>query len=170
MRKKSAPEQPKECVKRHFIFIEVPVEIVAPEALPWGESAWWPKRCLMRYKRIHGDGIAVGTRYRLQIRKPLTPSWLVEITRLEDDRLVERTFRSGMFQGREILQVEERANGTRIEYTLFYRIRGLFNRILWPLLYRKQHDADLEMIFKALKDHVERKYRQMQDRPREATA
>lgn len=169
LRKKKKQASPKWDVNHHFIFIEVPIDIVAPEVVLWGESEWWPKKCLMRFTRESQGEIGVGTRYRQKIRKPLGHSWKVEVTKFIPDRLVERTFQTGMFQGYEVTKIEERSNGTRIDYELHYKIRGLLNKLLWPLCYRKQHDKNIKMILSALKDHVTKKHQEQQEKDSKET-
>lgn len=164
LKKTSQSQKRTEEVKYHFLFVEVPIAVVAEEIIRWGEASWWPKKCLMQYKRETEGPVKVGTRYRLRIRKPLTPTWIVEVTRFIPNELIERTFKNGMFAGYELIRVEERANGTRIDYELHFRIRGLLNKILWPMLYRKQHDGDLEMIMSSLKEHLNQRHQREQER------
>ncbi|MCR4336587.1 MAG: SRPBCC family protein [Candidatus Omnitrophica bacterium] len=148
-------QRPKEHdVSHYFFFVEVPVQVVAAEAMLWGESAWWPKNSLTHYiKEMPGD-LKVGTRYKQIIHKPFAPSWTVEITKFIPNRLIERKFVNGMFKGYELLIIGERANGTRVDYELHYKIRGLFNMILWPYYLRKQYDMNAKLIMSALKERV----------------
>ena len=68
-----------------------------------------------------------------------------------------------MFKGFEIINLEERANGTRIDYELHFQIRGPLNLILWPLIFRKQYTDTIKLIFDALKDHLVKEYQKRQE-------
>jgi len=142
-------------VSRHFVFIEAPILSVGPEAMLWGEASWWPKSCVLRFTRLTPGDIAVGTVYQQQIvKKFFALKWQVAVTRFEPNRLIERTFQSGMLKGFEVVMVGERSNGTRVDYELHYEIRGLVNKILWPLFYKKKYGANIELVLSALKAYA----------------
>lgn len=143
---------------RQFIFIEAPIERVSREIVTWGESVWWPTQCLWNYRRTTDGEPAVGTLYTLKINKPSAPDWAVEVTRLEPQKMVERTFRKGMFKGREVVLMEERANGTRVDYELYFTIQGPLNLVLWPLVLRQQYLRTIKSILSSLKKYMQDKY------------
>ena len=151
-KRKKAVAKPQ--VNRHFVFIEAPIDIVGPEAILWGEAEWWPTKCSMRFtKRTEGD-VREGTEYEQKVVMPLGPKWIVKVTKIIPDRMVRRDFKAGILKGYEVVKVEERSNGARIDYELYYKVRGLVNKILWALIYRKKHDENIDLILNALKDHV----------------
>jgi hypothetical protein len=78
--------------------------------------------------------------------------------------MIRRDFKTGIFKGYEVVRVGERSNGTRIDYELYYKIRGLVNKVLWSFIYRKKHDENIELILNALKDHVLGVYNRQQEK------
>lgn len=150
----------REGLNRHFIFIEAQEKIVGPEVIRWGESSWWPKRCTMKFIRRTPGELRVGTRFEQRV-VPLGPRWEVEVTGLVENRRIERTFLNGLFHGREIVTSEGRLNGTRVDYVMQYKIRGLFNKVLWPLVFRRLHDKNIQMILAALKEYAVNKQKDL---------
>lgn len=145
---------PKQKINHHFVFIEAPADLVAPEVVLWGEAPWWPKNSSMKFIRLTSGEIQPGTRYRQKVLLPLAPVWEVELTRLIPGKEIERTFLNGMFKGKEIVTLEERYNGTKVEYVMRYEVLGFFNQILWQLFFQKLHDQNIKMILKALQHYV----------------
>jgi hypothetical protein len=160
-KKPNAAAQPE--INRHFIFVEIPIEFTASYAIQWGQGAWWPEKCPLRFIKETDGETQIGTRFRLEMENKKVPVWQVEVTNLKPNRLLEHTFHSGMFIGREVIAIGERANGTRIDYELHYQIPQLLNRILWLLLYRKKHDQNIELVLLSLKDYVLKQYQRAQD-------
>ena len=158
-------------LNHHFFFVEVPVHLVAPQAMLWGESEWWPKKCRVRFVREGEPGvIQEGVRYRQKILRPFRRTWEVEISEVIPNRLVRRSFKSGMFQGGyEIVRIEERANGTRIDYEMHYAVKGLMNKLLWSFFYEKWHNKNMEIVMAALKDYSVQKYQAQQEQALEGS-
>jgi len=144
-----------------FIFVEAPVEVVSREVVLWGEANWWPKDVLWNYVRKTEGEIREGTSYVIKINKPSAQDWAAEITKLQPQHLVERTFSKGMFKGREAVIIEERANGTRIDYELYFSIRGPLNLVLWPLVFRAQYMKTIKKILTSLKSRLEKEHRDL---------
>lgn len=150
--KKTSSQKPK--LNHHFIFIEASADLIAPEIILWGEAQWWPKNSSMKFTRLTPGEIHVGTKYRQEVLLPLAPRWEVEVTRLVPGKAIERTFVNGMFKGKETVSLEERYNGTKVEYAMHYEIVGILNPILWQLFFQKLHDQNIERILKSLRDYV----------------
>jgi hypothetical protein len=162
--KQKQPVRNDKTVVRHFIFIEAPIEIVGPEAMAWGVASWWPAESLLRFTKMSAGDLAVGTVYKQEIKmKRLSTSWQVEITKFEPNILVERTFKGGLIKGCEIVRIGERSNGTRVDYERDYEIVGPLNKILWPVFYQKQYDANIELALRKLKDYAVKKYQGLED-------
>ncbi len=142
--------------------MEVPIDIVSAELITWGESVWWPQSCLWKYRRVTDGEIRVGTQYVIEINKRSAPEWNAEVTQLLPRRLVERTFTKGMFKGFEIINMEERANGTRIDYELHFQIRGPLNLILWPFVLRNQYLNTIKLILNSMKNHLVNEFQKKQ--------
>lgn len=139
----------------HHVFIEASEDIVTPQVFLWGEASWWPKACGIRFFKTSAAPLEVGTRLEFQVIKPFRmKSWDVEVSRMIPNQEIERTFRSGMFVGKEWLTIEPRLNGTRVDYILQYRIRSKGMALLWFLFLRKIHDKNIELIFSALKEYA----------------
>ena len=153
--------QNKEEVNHHFIFIEAPSKLVAPEIILWGEASWWPKKSSMRFvKKTEGD-VRVGSRFEQQVRLPRGPKWDVEVTKLVpgEEAQIERTFLNGIFIGKESVALESRFNGTRVDYHMRCKIRGFINSLVWKFFFKGLHDKNIDMILTALKDYVLHKQR-----------
>ncbi len=150
------PRKPKSSfsVIHQFLFLEAPIQAVSAELITWGEAVWWPKDCLWKYVRQTDGEIRVGTEYVIKINKPSAADWSVEVTQLLPNRLIERTFTKGLFKGFERIMLEERANGTRIDYELHFKIRGLLNIFLWPFVLRAQYLKTIQKILSALQDYL----------------
>ena len=145
----------KEKLNHHFILIEdASGALVAPEIISWGEAVWWPKKSFMMFTRLTPGEIQPGTKYRQKVTLPLGPAWDVEITRLIPGKEIERTFLNGIFKGKETVSLEERYNGTKVDYLMRYEVVGIFNKILWQLIFQKMHDRNIERILKALEEYV----------------
>jgi hypothetical protein len=156
--KSGSKAEPSLRVSRQFIFVEVPLAVVAPEVVAWGEAVWWPASCPMQFKRLTEGEVAVGTRYRQKVRGTLMPAWLSEVTDLLPRSTVTRAYRKGPLHGYEVVRIGERANGTRIEYELHYHPKGLLNALLWKFLYEKKHEETIHRVLSALSEYVTRKY------------
>lgn len=137
---------------RQFVFIEAPIDLVGPEALLWGEAAWWPKNSSMQFRKTSPGDLALGTTFDM-VYRPLNLTWKAEVLKFEPGTLVERTFRQGFFKGYELVRAEERSNGTRVEYELHYAFFNLFNMILWNFFGHRVHDANIKKCLSALKVH-----------------
>ena len=162
--KEKVVKDTKKGINHHFIFIEAPLELVAPEIVLWGEAGWWPKACKMKFIRKDTGEIKAGTHYEQRVAAFPGVGWFVEVTKLDKNREIERTFLNGMFKGYESVKLESYSNGTRIDYVMHYKICGILNKILWPLIFRKLHDKNIQMILHALKDHVIERQWQEQER------
>ena len=150
-------------LNHHFVFVEAPVSIVAPEAEIWGEGAWWPQNTEVKITRITDGGMNVGTRYRHAVNKPFVKDWVSEVTKYVPGALVERTFQDGILEGFELIKIEERSNGTRVDYELHYRVNGLFKQLLWRLIYQRKHDENIRKILEAMKNYCLQQYQQMRE-------
>lgn len=164
---KSQKDQPFQ-VNRHFVFVEAPIRIVGPEAEVWGEGEWWPKDSGVKVTRQTNGALAVGTRYLHSVNKPFVKDWISEVTKYVPGKLVERTFRGGLLEGFEAVTIEERSNGTRVDYELHYRVNGLVGKLLWLLIYRRKHDENIKKILEALKNYSLMQYQKQQGKHLEA--
>lgn len=140
-----------------FIFVEAPTFVVSEQMLNWGESSWWPKDSLWMFVRLTDQPIRVGTKYTIKINKPSARDWQAEVSQFVPGQMIERKFTRGMFRGYERIRIEERANGTRVDYDLHVWILGLFDIFLWPFVLRKQYTDTISKILNALKVYAERK-------------
>lgn len=152
-------QKSKDTVIHQFVFIEVPIEVVSSEVILWGESSWWPQNSLWKYHRMTDGEIRVGTQYNIKINKASAQDWTAEVTQLLPQKLIERTFIKGMFKGFEIVTMEERANGTRIDYELHFKIQGPLNLILWPFVFRKQYVETITLILNSMKNYLVQEYK-----------
>ena len=143
----------------HSVSVRSQRDRVVPEIILWGEASWWPKNCQMRFTRTNAPGVVKkGTRYRQSVLLPFAPSWNVEVTMVTPSSIT-RTFLDGMFRGHETVSVKSESEGMLVRYEMFYDLKGPLNKILWPLIFQRMHDANIEMILKSLKEHCETRER-----------
>jgi|GEM_PF-1517394 len=155
---KSAPKKIKEKIIHHFVFVEVPIEVVWPEVSLWGQAEWWPKKSAIKIIPIGSGDLEIGSKFRYKIQGLLLPSWQAEVTQLVPENLIERTFLNGPLKGYESVKLEWRYNGTRLDYELHYRARGLIYKIIWPLLEKKIYNVSVKQVLEALRNYVVDKY------------
>lgn len=153
---------------KHSIIVHCHLKEALPEIILWGEAHWWPKNSLMRFLRSgsgivskgtprkNPSGIVRGTRYRQEVLLPFAPSWDVEVEKI-DDKSIARRFLNGMFDGRETVSLEFAKDGINVSYVMNYQINGLLNKILWPLVFERLHNRNIEAILASLKNYLEKK-------------
>jgi len=129
-------------------------QALLPQIVAWGEAAWWPRGSLMRFVRLTPGAVGVGTRYRQKVRLPFAPSWEAAVTEV-GAQSITRSFLDGMFSGSETVSVRQEAGGTRVTYEMRYEVRGAGNRLMWSLVFRHLHNANIRRILKNLKRHGE---------------
>lgn len=139
----------------HSIFIQAPPAMVFPHIVLWGESSWWPPQSNMRVKRVKGDKIVKGTQLRYEISPPWGPAWDVEITAVEDNQAISRSFLNGMFRGWERISVRPEKDGSLVEFFMEYEIPKKIDRFFWRIIAGKLHDKNIELILRTLKDFLE---------------
>lgn len=148
----------------HFVFIEAPIALVFPEIVSWGEAAWWPKKSDMKFvKKTEGD-VAVGTRYVQKVKGAFAPHWVVEVSKIVPNKLIERTFKTGMFRGYEVVKLEERSNGTRVDYEMLYFINGFINKFMWSFKFKEKHDENLKLILATMQETILTKQKENQEK------
>ena len=140
----------KEKKNHHFIFIEATQKIVGPQIILWGEASWWPKTSKIKLLRETPGDIQMGTTYKQRFAKLFAPRWRNEVTQLVADQEIEKTFIKGPFSGFERISTEWRLNGTRVDYTLQYKIHGFLNQILWTLFFERAYNKNIQMILNSL--------------------
>ena len=146
--KKSVPKEKKE---HHFIFIESPLEFVAPQVLSWQDAEWWPAQCALKYLRVDSGSLGTGTRFKKKLR------WLVplisvsEISNWNPPQGMEWTFKKGPIKGHESVAIEGRYNGTKVTFEMVYQIKGIVNKFLWAWVFHKRHEKSMKQILDALR-------------------
>jgi len=139
---------------RHSIFIEASAAEIFPQILLWGEANWWPEKSQMRFIKETSGDINVGTRYIQKVLLPFAPQWEVEVDCIVSNQKVGRKFLNGIFNGREYVELEPTAIGTKVNYVMNFEINGSVHKVLWNLFFRKLHDRNLTMILSSLKDFI----------------
>ena len=126
------------------------------ELLTWGESSWWPKKSLMQFKNLSGKREKSSV-YLQKVRLPFGPSWHTRNEIIDPENLrIKRVFLDGMFDGFEELSVEKlQDNAFKAVYKFSYRIKGLINKIMWSLLFKRLHTKNIVLILGSLKRHLE---------------
>lgn len=164
---KKAPAKLKEKIIHQFVFVEVPAEVVWPEFIRWADTPWWPKEGHLKVLSRTSDEPNVGVRYRQTLAKPmsprwdpLAPHWEVEITKFIPQQTIERTFVRGPLAGYERIQFEWRYNGTRIDYELHYRVKGLHNKFFWNLASEKLYSQSMKLILENFKRYITKFYKE----------
>lgn len=142
-------------VNKHSIMIACQPQMAFEEIVCWGESFWWPKKSLMCFKRLTQGEVREGTVYRQRVLLPFGPSWKAKVVRLTGSGIT-RAFSDGMFEGDETVSIAARADGLEVLYEMRYCLHGVFNRLMWRLIFNKLHDRNIEMILRNLKEYLER--------------
>jgi len=151
--KTSAPKKELKLIQL-FTFAEVPVARIPAGALLWGDPGWWPSAGPFKFSKITNGDEGLGTQYDFQLAGFLAPAGISEVTQYEPRQVIERTFRRGFFVGYEVVQISERANGTRIDYEMHYQVTGVVQRLLWDVFYKKKFILAVEAVLEALKQDV----------------
>jgi hypothetical protein len=141
-------------VNRHEIRIKSDKFLLAREIVLWGEASWWPKRSLMRFVRLSEGPVQKGTRYRQMVLLPFAPSWDVEVDSVAPTSITRR-FLNGMFKGFETISFMPQEPAAHVVYEMYYEVQGALNRLLWPVIFRKLHDRNIEEILAHLKKYLE---------------
>jgi len=128
------------------------------ELLIWGESSWWPKKSLMRFINLSGTREESSV-YLQKTRLPFGPSWHTRNEAVDSKNLrIRRIFLDGMFEGFEELSVERlQDNVFKAVYAFNYRVKGLINKIMWNLVFKRLHIKNIDLILGSLKRYLERK-------------
>ena len=155
--------KPEQLRHHQFIFIEAPIDIVAELALEWGNSLWWPTDSQMKFVPIQTHPLEIGKQYRLEIKTPLKLGAQLEITQYTPRQFVQHTFCAGALIGQQQIALEERSNGTRLDYKIEYRVRGIINIVAWILYYEKKFQSGLGIILETIKNYSEKIYQERQE-------
>ena len=143
-------------IDHHRVSIMASAGKIFPHLVKWGESGWWPQDTPMRYTRLTGGDIGVGTRYRQKVEVPFGPKWEVEVVDIRPGRSLSRRFMKGMFRGVESLYLEQGPYACDVNFRMDFKVVGPVNRLLWRYVYKKRHEANIRKILDALKGHMER--------------
>ena len=141
---------------KHSILVHCLFQEAYPEIVLWGEASWWPKGSLMRFVRKDSGPVAMGTRYRQQVLLPFAPAWDVEVGGL-DAGSITRQLLNGMFSGSETISLEPAGPEIEIRYVMRYQINGVINKVMWPLVFERLHNRNIEEILSNLKKYLEKK-------------
>lgn len=142
---------------KQSIAINAGYDSVFNELLLWGQSRWWPKNSLMRLENLSGE-IKEKTLYLQKVGLPFAPSWHTRNEVVDKDKLyIKRTFLDGMFEGYEELSVLKSKDVSEAVYNFDYKIKGVFNKLMWKLVFKKLHIRNIDLILESLKKHLERK-------------
>jgi hypothetical protein len=156
--------KPTDNVEVHFVFVEAPFEKVASEIMKWEEASWWPKDSGISVVRSPAGPVQMGTIFQYKLTKSILKGWTAEVTGYTPNRLLASTFKSGLLQGAEAITIEERANGTRVEYEIRYQVKGLLFKILWTLLGERPHVMAIKKILAAFRNYMIEKSKHDQDK------
>lgn len=128
------------------------------ELLIWGESSWWPKKSLMQFINLSGKREESSV-YLQKTRLPLGPSWHTRNEVIDPQSLhIRRIYLDGMFEGFEELSVEKlKDNAFKAVYKFSYHIKGLINKIMWNLMFKRLHIKNIDLILGSLKRYLETK-------------
>src|SRR5262249_41993003 len=158
-------KKPADKVEVHFVFVEASVEKVAAEIMKWEESSWWPKDSGITVVRSPAGPVQMGTIFQYRLAKSFLKGWTAEVTSLSPNRFLASTFKSGLLQGAEAINIEERANGTKVEYEIHYQVKGtIVNQLLWTLLGERPHREAIKKILAAFRNYMIEKSKTDQDK------
>lgn len=139
------------------IAIAAPPADIFEQLLVWGESVWWPAKCLMHFENLSGF-IGEDTVYRQKVKAPLGPSWRSRNEVVDRKSFyIKRVFSQGMFEGLEEVRLEPAADGAQAVYSFCIEVKGWLNRFVWQRWGRRSHKKNINRVLVALKQHVEGK-------------
>lgn len=162
--------KPADKIQVQFVFIEERVDKVASAMMRWQELSWWPKNPGIKIMCKMPGPIEVGKIFQYKLTQRLLGGWTAEVVNFVPNRKLETTFKSGLLQGTESIQLEERANGTKLEYQMRYQVKGPLNKIFWALFGEKAHANAIKKILTAFHDYVLREAREEQEKRYEGQA
>jgi len=141
----------------HARVIAGKIEELFPEIVSWGEAEWWPKDSLMSFSRKVSGPVVEGTEYIQKVKLPFGPSWRTVVSEIKNNESITRKFKEGFFEGCETVSIKPLCcHNVKIEYEMLFRIKGLINRILWKVIFRRLHDRNIEYILDNLKAYAEK--------------
>jgi len=141
-------------VFRYFIFVEVPAEQVYQEVLLWDRSEWWPKNSVLKIIRL-GDGQPEqGMQFKMYLILPFLFLNHLELNSLVPQQELNFIFVKGSLKGSQVIRIEARSNGIKVEYELSYQIQGLLNKIFWAMFWGPIFAKGIQGIFNSLKKHI----------------
>lgn len=136
------------------------VNMAFREIVLWGESSWWPKKCLMKFVRLENSPIQKGTIYRQKVLLPFAPSWCAVVSDIVENKSISRKFLDGFLDGQETVSIDKLNNlgkgGVKVQYLMDYKVKGFVNKILWRLFFNKMHDRNIRLILERLKEYLEK--------------
>jgi len=143
-------------INHHSIQVTAPADAIFRELLVWGESEWWPEDTPMRYTRLTGGDVGVGTRYHQKVHVPFGPEWDVEVVSVVEGESVTRKFLNGMFSGTEKVYITKAGANNEAHFHMDFEVVGAVNRLLWDKVFRGKHDENIVKILAALKGYLEK--------------
>jgi hypothetical protein len=138
----------------YFSFIEGSFDEIADEILKWGWSSWWPKESVLQYEADAQDGLQAGLPCRMFLKgKFLTVVLKGEIVQIRPKRVLQIEWRSGWVTGQEFIIVEERSNGTRVDFRARFKGTMLLSKMIWLLFFRKKYAECIRQALDVFKPH-----------------
>ncbi len=148
---------------RLFVFIEAPLEKVAAEIFRWDKSAWWPRESVLRYIPETPGGMKEGSRYTVKMLIPLADDLKVEVTNMNPKNGLVMEFNEGMLEGNELIILEGRYNGTRVNYILDYTVKGLLRSFIWNVFVKSRYLQSMKNILEHMKRYVNQKQVELEE-------
>ncbi|MCQ9205851.1 MAG: hypothetical protein NG737_06035 [Omnitrophica bacterium] len=142
---------------RQEIAIEAEPEAIFRELLIWGQSSWWPRSSLMRFKNLSGK-IDTQTLYLQKVKFPFAPSWHTKNTEVSESKFyIKRCFLDGMFKGFEELLISEYSQRSKkVAYCFNYEVNGFINKIMWKTVFKRLHINNINLVLGSLKKFLEK--------------
>ena len=133
-------------------------QAIFEELLIWGEASWWPKEALMRFINLSGKR-EEATVYLQKTKLPFGPAWHTRNEIIDNQNLrIRRIFLDGMFDGFEELIVERlQENVFKAIYIFNYQVKGLINKVMWSLIFKRLHIKNINLILNSLKRYLEKR-------------
>lgn len=118
-------------VIHHVVMVEVPLAVINSKLTAWFDNSWRPSSRLT-YKALSSDGLRVGSKFAGNFKIFWPINWQAEVTQLNENKSLQSAV-SGFFAGTEVISMEERDNGIKVDYHLTYEIQGPLNQIMWSM-------------------------------------
>ena len=142
--------------------IEAPPAFVFPYITEGEKIAAWAQDDKLIVDFPRGTEAREGMQIRFTIRLPTDPHWVVEITRLDQDREMETEMVDGIFRGQLNFRLDPVDGGrTRLVHEAKIVPEGPFMRFAWEVAGERIHREKVVELLQRITEAAENDYRKL---------